>query len=73
MVAALNRAPKQRDMLLRAVSTNGGGLNGFSEHRGTWQALFCKRLVQGKSGCASSIVHTRLGLEVANVIKATGQ
>jgi len=68
--AQLRRAPKQLDMLRRVVATNGGGLNAYSAPRATWKALFEKGLVQGKSGLACCIVHTRLGLEVVRFLKA---
>ena len=66
---AASLTPPMQDMLLRAVATNGGGLNGFSENRSTWQALYRRDLIQGKRGQPSSIVHTRLGLLVARELE----
>lgn len=54
----------QKDMLLRACATNGGGLNGFSENRRVFNSLYKKGLLQGKKGQQYCIVHTRPGLLV---------
>jgi len=57
-------SPIQFDMLARAVQTNGGGLNGYSEDRRTWRSLEKRGLIQGKSGLDCCFVHTRKGLEL---------
>lgn len=61
---------KMRDLLVRIVKINGGGVDYFDCDRSALHGLVRRHLVQGKSGNQQRIVHTRRGLELARDIAA---